>query len=74
MSKHFAGQGSSGGKVKFELDLSKYATKPDFKNAASVDTLKFAKKVCLASLKSNVDKIDIGKLKKCTKWFKQFKK
>ena len=48
--------------MKFELDLSNYATKTDLKNATSVDTSKFAKKVGLASLKSNVDKLDIGKL------------
>ena len=48
--------------VKVELDLSNYATKADLKNAAGVDTLKFAKKVDLASLKSEIDKFDIGKL------------
>ena len=34
-----------------------------FKNATGVDTSKFAKKVDLASLKSNVDNLDIDKLK-----------
>ena len=48
--------------VKVELDLSNYATKADLKNATGVDTLKFAKKVDLASLKSEIDKFDIGKL------------
>ena len=48
---------------KFELDLSNYATKADFKNATGVDTSSFAKKVDLASLKSNVGKLDINKLK-----------
>ena len=48
--------------MKVELDLSNYATKADLKNAAGVDTLKFAKKVDLASLKSEIDKFDIGKL------------
>ena len=33
-------------------------------NAAGVDTSKFGKKVDLANLKSNVDKLDIDKLKK----------
>ena len=40
-------------------------------NAAGVDTSKFAKKVDLANLKSNVDKLDIDKLKKIwtsSKW------
>ena len=48
--------------VKVELDLSNYATKADLKNAAGVDTFEFAKKVDLASLKSEIDKLDIGKL------------
>ena len=49
--------------VKAELDLSNYATKADLKNATGVDTLDFAKKADLASLKSDVDKPDIDKLK-----------
>ena len=49
------------GNVKVELDLPDYATKR-LKNAAGVDTSKFAKKVDLASLKSKIDKLDIGKL------------
>ena len=43
--------------------MSNYVTKRNLKNAAGVDTSKFAKKVDLASLKSNVDKLDIDKLK-----------
>ena len=31
-------------KMKFELDLSNYATKSDLKNARAVDSLKLAKK------------------------------
>ena len=53
--------------MKGELDLSNYATKSDLKNATGVDTWKYAKKIDLASLKSNVDKLDNDKLKKCTK-------
>ena len=52
-----------GGRVKAELDLSNYTTKPDLKNAAGVDTSKFAKKVDLANLRFYVDKLDIHKLK-----------
>ena len=37
-------------------------TKPDLKNATGVDTSKFAKKVDLASLKSETDKLGVGKL------------
>ena len=49
--------------MKVELDLSNFATKADLKNATGVDTSTFAKKVDLANLKSNVDKLDIDKLK-----------
>ena len=45
MSENFPGFKSSGGKVKTELDLTHYATKADFKNAAGVDTWSFAKKL-----------------------------
>ena len=54
---------SLGGRVKVELDLFNYATKIDLKNATGVDTSKFAEKVDLANLKSDVDKLDIDKLK-----------
>ena len=52
-----------GEKVKVELDLSNYATKADLKNATGVDTSRFAKKVDLSNLISNVDKLEIDKLK-----------
>ena len=42
-------------KIKFELDLSNYATKSHLKNATDVDALHFAKKADLASLKSDID-------------------
>ena len=54
---------SIGGTVKVEKDLSNYVKKANLKNATGVDTSKFAKKLDLASLKSNVDKLDIVKLK-----------
>ena len=63
MSEYFAEPKSFGRKMKVELDLSNYATKADLKNATGVDTSKFAKKVDLANLKSNVDKLVIDKLK-----------
>ena len=37
--------------------------KPDLKDATGVDTSKFAKKVDLADLNSNVDELDIDNLK-----------
>ena len=49
--------------MKFDLDLSNYATRVDLKNAIGLDTSTFAKKVGLANLKSNVDKLDINNLK-----------
>ena len=49
--------------MKVELDLSNYATKTDLKNVAGVDTSKFAKKIDLNNLKSDLDKLDIDKLK-----------
>ena len=63
MSEYFPEPKSWGGRVKVELDLSNYATKTNLRNATGADTSKFAKKVNLASLKSNVDNLDIGKLK-----------
>ena len=63
MSEYFPEPESSGGRVKFELDLSNYVTKTDLKEATGVDTSKFARKIDLAHLKSNVDKLDIDKLK-----------
>ena len=63
MSEYFPEPKSSGRRVKVILDLSNYAAKADLKNAAGVDTSTFAKKVDLANLKSDVDKLDIDQLK-----------
>ena len=49
--------------MKVKLDFSNYTTKSDLKTATGVDTSKFSAKVDLANLKSNVDKLDIDKLK-----------
>ena len=46
--------------MKGELDLSNYATRADLKTATGADTSKFAKKVDLTNLKSNVDKLNIS--------------
>ena len=41
-------------RIKFQLDLSNYATKSNLKLATGTNTSKFPKKVDLANLKSNV--------------------
>ena len=61
MSECFPISKSSGGRVKVELDLSNYATKAELQNTTGVDTSKFAKKVDLASLQSEVDRLDVDK-------------
>ena len=48
--------------IKVKIDLSDYATKTDIKNISHVDTSSFALKTHLASLKTEVDKLDINKL------------
>ena len=54
---------SSSNNVKVELDLTNYATKTDLKNITHVDVSSFASKTNLAALKTEVDKIDVDKLK-----------
>ena len=51
------------GNVKVELDLSNYAAKNDLKGAVGVETPNLASKSYLASLKAEVDKVDVDKLK-----------
>ena len=59
MSEYFLEPKNLGVRVKVKLGLFKYTTKADLKNATGVDTSEFAKKVDLASLKFNVDILDI---------------
>ena len=54
---------SSSNKIKVKLDLTNYATKDDVKNITHVDVSSYATKTNLASLKTEVDKIDTDKLK-----------
>ena len=54
---------SSSNNVKVELNLTNYATKTDLKNITHVDVSSFASKTNLAALKTEVDKIDVDKLK-----------
>ena len=51
-----------GGDINVKVDLSSYATKSDIKNISHVDTSSFTLKTNLASLKTDVDKLDIYKL------------
>ena len=51
MSEYFPKSKSLQGNIKFQLDLSNYATKADLKHATCVDTSNLAKKVDLSSLK-----------------------
>ena len=51
-----------GGNINVKVDLSNYATKADIKNISHVDTSSFALETNLASLKTEVDKLDIDKL------------
>ena len=53
---------SFGGNINVKVDLSNYATKTDLKNVTHVHTLRFALKTNLASLKTEVDKLNIDKL------------
>ena len=51
-----------GGDINVKVDLSNYATKSDLKNMTHVDVSSFPLKTNLASLKAEVDKLDLGKL------------
>ena len=64
MSQYFPKSFNShfGDSIKVKIDLSNYATKTDIKNISHVDTSSFALKSNLASLKTEVDKVDIDKL------------
>ena len=54
--------GGFGGNINVKGDISNYATKADLKNVTHIDTSRFALKTNLASLKTEVDKLDIDKL------------
>ena len=50
------------GDINVKVDLSNYSTKAYIKNISHVDTSSFALKTNLANFKTEVDKLDIGKL------------
>ena len=49
------------GSIYVKVDLSNYARKNNLKNIAHIETSSFALKTNLAGLKTEVDKLDIGK-------------
>ena len=63
MSTYYPPYKSSSNNIKVELDLANYTTKTDLNNITHVDVSRFASKTNLAALKTEVDKIDVDKLK-----------
>ena len=63
MSTYYPPYKSSSDNIKVELDLANYATKDDVKNITHADVSSFVSKTNLAALKTEVDKIDVDKLK-----------
>ena len=63
ISAYYPPYRSSSNNVKLELDLTNYATKTDLKNITHVDVSSFTSKTNLVALKTEVDKIDVDKLK-----------
>ena len=63
MNQFFPPYNNSSNNIKVELDLRNYATKDDVKNITHVDVSSYATKTNLAALKTEVDKIDIDRLK-----------
>ena len=65
MSQYFPKPFNShfGDSIKVKIDLSNNATKAYIKDISHVDTSSFALKTNLANLKTEVDKLDIDKLK-----------
>ena len=63
MTTYYPPYKSSSNNVKVELDLTNYAKKTDLKNITHVDVSSFASKTNLAALKTEVDKIDVDKLR-----------
>ena len=66
MSEYFPEPKSSERRVKAELDFPIYSTKADLKIVTVADTSEFAKKVDLASLKSEGHNLGIDKLQKAS--------
>ena len=63
MTQYFPKTHEPFGNINVRVDLSNYATKEDIKNIMQVHTSGFALKSNLDNLKTEVDKLDIDKLK-----------
>ena len=63
MCEYFPKLKSLGANVKVYLDLFNYVIKADLKKVTGIDPSNFVKKTDLANLKSDVDKLDINKLR-----------
>ena len=48
--------------INVKVDLSNYATKADIKNITHIDTLSFSLETNLATLKTEVDKLDTDQI------------
>ena len=63
MSTYYPPYKNNSNNIKVELYLANYATKDDVKNITHVDVSSYASKTNLGALKTEVDKIDVDKLK-----------
>ena len=61
--RYYPAYKSSSNNIKVELDFTNYATKTDLNNITHVDVSSYPPKTNLAALKTEVDKIDVDKLK-----------
>ena len=59
--------------MKFEFDSPNYTTKTDLKNATELIHHLLVKRINLANLKSNVDKLDIDKLNNVPNHYRNLK-
>ena len=64
MSTYYPPYKISRNNIKVELNLTNYATKSDVKHITHTDVSSFASKTNLSALKTEVDKIDVDKLKR----------
>ena len=62
-NEFFPPDSHSKNKIEVDLDLSNYATKSELKNVIGFDASEFDKKTCLAKLKSEVEELDVDRLK-----------